>query len=133
MDSLANLWLATLAFTITHFVPSTPLKPGLLRTIGEKGYMAVYNLVALLTLAWMIYAFVKAPVIPVWSGAGLGWVPLVVMPVALALLAGGFMVRNPTLYGMQNALQSEQPARGVLRVTRHPIMWAIALLCLSLT
>jgi uncharacterized membrane protein len=42
------------------------------------------------------------------------------------LLACGFS-RNPTLVGAETLLKSEDPARGIIRITRHPIMWAFML------
>jgi len=48
------------------------------------------------------------------------------MPLAFVLLASGFG-RNPTIVGADKLLKSEDPARGMIRVTRHPIMWAFML------
>jgi uncharacterized membrane protein len=53
--------------------------------------------------------------------------PLVVMPFALILLAAGVMTRNPTAVMQEAALKTSEPARGIVRVTRHPIMWGILL------
>jgi uncharacterized membrane protein len=49
------------------------------------------------------------------------------MPFAFILLACGLLSRNPALLGQAGALKSESPARGILRITRHPVMWAIIL------
>jgi uncharacterized membrane protein len=48
------------------------------------------------------------------------------MPFAFVLLACGFW-RNPTIVGADKLLQSSDPARGVIRITRHPIMWGFML------
>jgi uncharacterized membrane protein len=40
---------------------------------------------------------------------------------------GAFTVPNPTAVGGERALAAEQPARGMLRITRHPFLWAIML------
>jgi uncharacterized membrane protein len=61
---------------------------------------------------------------PLWPGLRL--VPLVVMPVAFVLIACGYF-RNPTMVGADGLLKSEDPARGIIRVTRHPIMWGVML------
>ncbi len=61
MDPMAMLALATAVFLATHYVSSTPLRSGLVALLGENGYLGLYTLVSLATLAWMIWAYVKAP------------------------------------------------------------------------
>ncbi|MGQ0544517.1 MAG: NnrU family protein [Betaproteobacteria bacterium] len=119
------LALATAAFLATHFVTSTPLKPTLVGAIGEWPYRGVYSLVAFVTLAWMIWAYVEAPrEALLWTPLRL--VPLVVMPLSLVLIATGYW-RNPSLVGAEKLLKSEDPARGMIRITRHPLMWGVML------
>jgi len=127
MDPVAHLILATLAFLATHFVPSTPLRRALATGIGERAYVGVYAVVALATIAWMIWAYGKAPSQPLWQVPELRLAPLVVMPFALILIAAGGMTRNPTAVMQEAALKANEPARGIIRVTRHPIMWGILL------
>ncbi|MGE5638744.1 MAG: NnrU family protein [Clostridia bacterium] len=124
MTPTVHLAAATTAFLVSHFVPSTPLRPALVRAVGEWPYRGLYSLVALVTLCWMIWAYNHAPVEPLWPGLRL--VPAVVMPFAFVLLACGY-ARNPTAVGADKLLASEDPARGMIRVTRHPLMWAIML------
>ena len=121
---MTSLLAAAALFLLTHFVPSTPLRPALVKAMGEWPYRALYSLVALVTLAWMITAYVDAPREALWPG--LRYVPLVVMPFAFVLLACGYW-RNPTMVGADKLLKSDDPARGMIRITRHPLMWAIML------
>lgn len=125
MDPMAHLSLATAAFLATHYVASTPLRAGLVKTLGENAYLGLFSLVSFATLGWTIWAYARAPVSPLWPGVR--FVPLAVMPVALVLLACGLLSRNPSAVRQQAALRSPDAARGVLRVTRHPMMWAFAL------
>ncbi|HSD55474.1 MAG TPA: NnrU family protein [Burkholderiales bacterium] len=125
MDPIAQLALATAAFIVTHFVPSTPLRGAVAGAIGEKAWLGLYSLAAFVTIGWMAWAYGKAPFQPLWPGLRL--LPLLLMPVALLLLVGGLMTRNPSAVMQQGALKSAEPARGMVRVTRHPVMWAIAL------
>lgn len=127
MDPLAHLALATLVFLATHFVSSTPLRVSLVEAIGEKAYLGSYSLVSFLTIGWMIWAFARAPAVPLWQVPGVKLWPLAVMPFAMILIAAGLMTRNPTLVGQESLLKADEPARGMLRVTRHPMMWGIAL------
>ena len=124
MTPTAMLALATAAFIVTHFVSSTPLRAALVARIGERPYQGLYTLLAFITLGWMGWAFAQAPREPLFSG--LREAPYVLMPIAFVLLACGFG-RNPTIVGADKLLKSEEPARGMIRVTRHPIMWSFML------
>jgi len=119
------LYAAALAFLATHFISSTPLRPALARAIGEKGYLGLYTLVAFVTLGWMIWAYGKVPLEPLWPGWRLA--PVIAMPFAFVLIACGLLSRNPTLVGADKLLKSPDPARGIIRVTRHPMMWGFIL------
>ena len=125
MDPFDQLVVAAAAFLATHFVSSTPLRAALAGAFGERAYLGLYSLAAFATLGWMIYAYRLAPLEPLWAG----WrhLPAAVMPFALILIVCGVMSRNPTAVGQARLLAGEHPARGVLRVTRHPVMWGILL------
>src|SRR5438067_2179505 len=121
---MTALVVATAAFLLTHLVTSTPLRPRLVAAMGEWPYRGAYSAVAMVTLVWMIWAFAHTAGQPLWAGSRL--LPLVLMPFAFILVACGYR-RNPTMVGADRLLQSEDPARGMIRITRHPIMWAIML------
>ena len=121
---MAELALAAAAFIATHFVSSTPLRQRLIRKLGERAYRGLYSLVALATLLWMIRAFAQAPLELLWPG--LKPLPAIVMPFALVLLVCGDRL-NPTMVGAEKLLRNADPARGMIRVTRHPIMWGLML------
>jgi uncharacterized membrane protein len=53
------------------------------------------------------------------------------MPFATILLISGITTPNPTGVGMERSAAADDPATGILRVTRHPVMWAFALWALS--
>lgn len=124
MTPTLMLALASAAFLATHFVSSTPLRAALVAKIGEWPYVGLYSAVAFLTLGWMAWAFAQAPREALFSG--FREISFVLMPIAFVLLACGFG-RNPTLVGADKLLKSEEPARGMIRVTRHPIMWGFML------
>ena len=124
MTPTTMLALATAAFLATHFVSSTPLRPVLVGTLGEWPYRGLYSLVALATLGWMIWAYTAAPREVLFQG--FRGIALALMPFAFVLIACGYF-RNPTMVGADKLLKSEDPARGVIRITRHPIMWGVML------
>ena len=121
---MSSLVLATAAFLASHFVASTPLRAALVRAIGEGPYRGLYSLVALATLGWMIWAYPNAPREPLWPGLRL--LPALLMPLAFILVVAGYW-RNPTMVGADRLLKSDDPARGMIRITRHPLMWGLIL------
>jgi len=127
MDPIAHLVLATLVFLATHFFTSTPVRGPLVQAIGERVYLGAYTLVSFLTIGWMVWAYLRAPFQPLWEIPGVKLWPLVVMPFSLILVSAGVMTRNPTAVGQAAVLKGEDCARGILRITRHPVMWGIAL------
>lgn len=127
MEPMAMLALAAAVFLVTHFVPSTPLRPGLVGVLGEKAYLGLYSLVSLAALAWTIWAYLRAPYERLWIGDEFkAWV-VVLMPVSLVMIAAGGLTKNPSAVRQESLLRSLGEPRGILRVTRHPIQWGIAL------
>jgi uncharacterized membrane protein len=114
------------AFVGTHFVLSHPLRRPLVGALGEKGFLALYSLVAFVTLGGIGRVYPKTPATaPLWHvGDGLWALATVLMLVASVMLLGS-LVRNPARPGADNAATAE--ARGVYAITRHPMLWAFAI------
>jgi uncharacterized membrane protein len=127
MEPMGLLALATVVFIATHFVPSTPLRSGLVAALGEKGYLGFYSVIALAALGWMIWAYARAPYERVWVGDEFRVWALLLMPFSLVSIVAGGMTRNPSAVRQERALATMGEPRGILRVTRHPIQWGIAL------
>jgi uncharacterized membrane protein len=94
--------------------------------MGERAFSAGNSLVALALIVRTAIAFEAAPRVPLWSMAWTWLVPVAAMPVALLFLVCGLSQRNPTAVGGQFGAASD-PAPGILRVTRHPVLWSFAL------
>lgn len=127
MEPMTMLVLAGAVFLVTHFLPSTPLRSGLVAALGEKAYLGVYTLIAFAALGWVIWAYIRAPYEILWVGDEFKVWALVLMPFALVSVVVGGMARNPTAVRQEHALKSFGEPHGILRITRHPIMWGIAL------
>ena len=125
VDTTLYLILATLLFVGIHAVPATPWRAAAVRAVGEGAYQGLFSVASLAALVWMAVEYKRAPFEGLWPGLRL--VPIAVLPVAFALLACGVLARNPTAAGQSRAMKSEDPARGIIRMTRHPVMWAIML------
>ena len=108
------------------------MRGSLREQLGEYGFLAVYSLTAVVTFAWFLVAYAHAPTMELWPRQS--WtalIPVVVMPLATILLVAGYTTPNPTSVGMERSARADDPAPGILRVTRHPVMWAIGLWAIS--
>jgi uncharacterized membrane protein len=128
MTGLLWVALAAVAFVATHLALSHPLRAPIVGRLGEPGFAGVYSLVAAATLGWLIAAYLAAPAqATLWPvGDGVWAVVTLVMLVAAILLMGS-LVRNPALPAGARPGALPETARGVYAVTRHPMMWAVAL------
>lgn len=134
IGSIEAVAVAGCVLLLSHFgISSTGLRDRLVGTLGEGPYLALYSLVALGVVVWLVMAYNAAPPGPVlWTLHPYGWyVPVVVVPVALVLAVGGLSQPNPTAVGGDRQFGEPQPVRGVLRITRHPVMWGIGLWALA--
>jgi uncharacterized membrane protein len=126
---LFSLIIAGAAFCGSHvLLSSTALRGALRDQLGEHGFLAVYSITSLIVFAWFVEAYVHAPTIALWPRQR--WtalVPVSLMPLATILLVAGYSTPNPTAVGMERSAGADDPAPGLLRVTRHPVMWAIGL------
>ena len=130
---MAQLLIAALLFVGTHFGLSSPaVRPLLVARFGERLFVGLYSLLQILLLVWLGRSYAVAPFVPLWSPPGwTAWVPLIAMAPALLLMVGGLVQPNPTAV-MQDAKGPPAAAvRGMLTVTRHPVMWAFGLWALS--
>ena len=124
-----SLVIAGVAFCGSHILlSSTRLRGSLRDQLGERGFLAVYSLTSLVIFAWFVAAYSAAPTIALWPRQRwTSFVPVSVMPLATILLVAGYSTRNPTAVGMERSARLDDPAPGILCVTRHPVMWAIGL------
>jgi uncharacterized membrane protein len=120
-------WLAL--FAGTHLLLSSlAIRGRLVSLMGSKGFLGFYSLIAFATLI---------PLVAVYLGnrhaGGLMW-NLVALPgvrylsvllavIGIALIAAGVLQPSPALAGVTKAAA----ARGLTRVTRHPLFMGIAL------
>src|SRR6185369_15728439 len=110
----------------------TRLRGTLREQLGERGYLGLYSGVALATFAWFVTAYVHAPTIALWPfAAWTAMVPVALMPIAAILFIAGITTPNPTSVGQERIAAADDPAPGILRVTRHPVMWSFGLWGLS--
>lgn len=124
-------WLivgAALFLAIHILVSGTPARELIVERVGEKRYRLGFSVASGVFLLWMIAAYVAAPYVELWqTGNGARWLALVVMPIACIFLVGAFTSPNPTLVGGDRLLDELEPAKGFVKITRHPFLWAVTL------
>ena len=129
--SIVEVALAGALLLISHFVPPAPgNRARIVARTGEGAYMGLYSLVSVAAIVWLCLAWAAAPVVPLWEARILRWVPAVVLPFALILFVAAYTTRNPTSVGQGASLLPEN-ARGVLRITRNPLLWSVTAWALS--
>lgn len=115
-------------FLGSHRIPAMGgLKGRLLARLGPAGYGALFSVVSLALLAWLIVAAGRAPVVPLWDQAGWHrWAVNLAMPVSVLLAAFGTGAANPFAFeGRAAGFDPDRP--GIVGVTRQPLLWALAL------
>lgn len=131
---MLNLIAASAYFLLIHFgVSGTRLRDTLIARLGAGPYRGAFALASLLGLAWMIYAYRHAPAVPLW-GLLLAFRPAayVLVFIAFLLVVIGIATPSPTRAGMESRLaQGPQAVRGIVRITRHPFLWGVALWALA--
>ena len=127
---MLNLIAASAYFLLIHFgVSGTRLRDGLVMRLGAGPYRGAFALASLVGLVWMSYAYKHAPTVELW-GLLLGFRPAAYVLVFIAFLfvVIGITTPSPTRAGMESRVrQGPDAARGMVRITRHPFLWGIAL------
>jgi uncharacterized membrane protein len=127
---MGQLLFAGALFIAAHLgVSSTSLRSALVGRIGERAYLGVYSLLAAVTLIYLIIVYNRLPHADfLWTPTpALRGVAMAIMPVAFVFLLGAFVTRNPTSVGQESTLKGIGQGAGLIRITRHPLQWAIVL------
>jgi uncharacterized membrane protein len=127
--SFAPLVTATATFVLSHFVLSFgPVRRRLVARIGEQAFLIVYSAIAFGTFAWMCIAYGRAPFSDLWGDPHWArWATVAVMPFVSVLLVCGVSTANPGAVGFGHLLAAERAPHGIQKVTRHPVMIAVAI------
>jgi uncharacterized membrane protein len=127
---MSSLIAASAFFLLIHFgVSGTRLRDALVAGMGAGPYRGAFALASLAGLLWMGMAYSRAPTVDLW-GQLAGGRPLVfaLVFVAFLFIGIGLATPSPTRVGMESTLaQGADVARGIVRITRHPFLWGIAL------
>jgi uncharacterized membrane protein len=129
---MTSLLAAAAFFVLLHLVVSgTRVRDALTGRIGQGPYMGLFSLASLAGLVWLAIAFGQARG-AAWNEAYWGLTPttrylqVVLQLVALLLVVPGLTTPNPTSVRQEGALDRPDLIKGMLRITRHPFLWGVA-------
>ncbi len=120
------LILASVLWIALHIgLAGTALRGVVAGRVGEQGFRGLFSVASIAVFALLVYAFIHAPRTPLWvAPESLRWVLVALMlPVAFLLLGSLSTVSIKP----EDAGTRRDGARGILRLTRHPMMCAFAL------
>lgn len=126
---MLQLILASLFFLSLHFgVAATRLRLQMIEKFGPVPYRIAFASLALLGLLWLVFAWRQAPYIPLWGQPALfRYLAIVLMPLPFYFVIAGITTKNPARLGQESALTEDFEPVGVLRISRNPMLWGIAL------
>lgn len=125
-----SLLAACIFFLLVHFgVAGTRLRDVLVGRVGENGYRAGFSIFSVAGLLWMGGAYARAPEVTLWNAyPAVRWPAYLLVFVAMLFVVLGLATPNPATAGMERKLRAgADAARGILRITRHPFLWGVAL------
>jgi uncharacterized membrane protein len=129
---MSMLILAAAVFLALHLlVAGTRVRDALTGRIGQGPYLGLFSLASIAGLVWLGLAFAAARLGPsndvLWSATpATRWLQLVLQLLAILFIVPGLTTPNPTSVRQEATLQKVDVVKGMLRVTRHPFLWGVA-------
>jgi uncharacterized membrane protein len=127
---MSSLIAACAFFLLIHFgVSGTRLRDALVARMGAGPYRGAFALASLAGIVWMGFAYSRAPTVELWGEMPGGrHIIYGLVFVAFLFIGIGLATPSPTRVGMEGKLaQGADIARGMVRITRHPFLWGVAL------
>jgi uncharacterized membrane protein len=124
------LVLAAASFLGTHFMLSHPLRQPVIDRFGEKGFSAIYVIVAFLTFGLTIWAYHRiGREVPLWEQSDGLWIAASLLMWFASILFVGSFQGNPAFPRRPGSapIANIPSPRGVFAITRHPMMWSFAI------
>lgn len=125
---MGSLFTACAFFLGIHVVISgSPLRAVIVGRIGERAYVGLFSLLSIAGLAWLVRAYARADRIGLWNPpVVLRWAAPALVLIAFVFVVIGLTTPSPTAAGGESRLDVAEPAQGMLRITRHPFLWGVA-------
>lgn len=125
---MVEFLVACAVFLLAHALPgATGLRGALVARLGRTGYLVGYSVLSTVLLVWLVWAALRAPHVALWAPSReLALVPFAAMAPACLLLAAGAGRANPVSLSFRGG-PADAARPGILALTRHPVLWALAL------
>lgn len=126
---MTQLVLAAIFFVGIHvLISGTRLRGAIVKQTGEKVFQGLFSLLSLVGIVWLVWAYGRAGYLELWGQLpAFKPVALMLMVLAFLFVAIGLTTPSPTTVGLESRLDHPEPAQGILRITRHPFLWGVAL------
>lgn len=128
---MTMLIAAAAFFVLLHLLVSgTSLRGALVKVMGEGAYMGLFSLASVGGIVWlsMAYGDARGSGEIHWdAGAGARHAAILLMLISLLLVVPGLTTPNPTSVKQEGALNRPDAVKGMLRITRHPFLWGVAI------
>ena len=126
------LTAAAVFFLAIHLLVSgTKLRDAIVSVTGERGFMGLFSLASVAGIVWLAVSYNAATAQGsdvLWDlGPGIKHLGTLVVGVAFLLGVSGLLMPSPTAVGMESRAADAGTVQGVLRITRHPFLWSVAL------
>lgn len=122
---------AAVFFLVIHLLVSgTAVRGGLVKLTGEGAYMGLFSLVSVAGLGALIWGYGQARGLGdiYWQAPDWGrHLQMLVTLLAFLLIVPGLTTPNPTSVKQEGVLAKPDAVKGMLRITRHPFLWGVAL------
>lgn len=134
---MLNLIAAAAFFVLIHLgISGTRVRDALVLRMGAGAYLGFFVVLSWIGVIWLSWAFAVARGSP---GNEILWgmtpathgLQFVIQMAAVLFIVGGLTTRNPTLVRGEAALDNPEIVRGMLRITRHPFLWGVAIWALG--
>jgi uncharacterized membrane protein len=126
---MSTLIAACACFLGIHVVISgSPLRSAIVARIGERLYLLLFSLLSLAGMIWLARAYGVANRPWLWSAPrAVRWAAPPTMLIAIVFVVAGLTTPSPTATGGGGRLDRSDAAYGMVRITRHPFLWGVAL------
>jgi len=132
---MTALIAAAVFFVLLHLLVSgTALRGAIVTMIGEAPFMGLFSLASVAGLVWLGWAYGQARGMgPVYWDLGqpAKHTAVALMLLAMLLIVPGLTTPNPTSVKQEGALEKPNAVQGMLRITRHPFLWGVAIWALA--
>lgn len=127
--TILELLIATVFFVGIHTIPSSFMREAIVGKIGRNAYMAMFSLLSIAFLVWMVMAFNAAPYGEVlWEVGNWGrYLAIGLMVIASILFIAPYTGVSATGIGGEKSVKKEAARSGLNAITRHPLMWSFVI------